>query len=101
MISWLVCSMTILCLLPPIRALDLEQLPVAENVELIHMDAPSIFIPHSNSTIPVPILVPVVVAEYSPDRPFLDYTLVIRKILYGTIAFLVAVIIVIVSVSTL
>ena len=71
-------------------------IPVAENVELIVIDAPDIFLANDSSSIPIPILIPVALGHDLPERPFLDYTIVIKKILIGTIGVLITAILLIV-----
>ena len=70
----------------------------AENVELVfEIDAPHIYYPEDDN-VPLAILVPVAYAHDVPERPFLDYTRVIKRILYTAIGVLVGIILIIVVV---
>ena len=107
MYRWLT-ALTSLCIVLSVEALvrvtgelvdDSQNLINAENVELIDFDTPTVFF--QDSEIPIAVVFPVAIAQDPPERPFLDYTRVIKKILYGTIGFLVGIIVIVVLVATI
>ena len=98
MTVWPYCFLFVISCAMTIASVSENHTITAQNVELVlELDAPHIYYPEDEN-IPLAILVPVAYAQDVPERPFLDYTRVIKRILYTAIGVLVGMILIIVVV---